>query len=625
MRICAVTKYPPIEGGVSARCYWIARALARRGHQVHVVTNAGEVEDGYRIWLPPADRALLEASYGNGGQVTVTSSGLRRWGLFHVPDGNPFATKLASLATEVVRRERCEVLFSYYYEPYGLSGHLAATWTGVPHVVQHAGSDQGRLLNHPELSLAYRELLRHAAMVVSPSRALEGLGVPPARLARAGVNFLPREQFHAAAAPMDVDAVLAELAAHPFARNPGPWRAGVPTFGVLGKVGELKGSYDLVAALARLRASGHEFNLLAMVAGADRDRFLAAVGDAGLGGRTWALPLLPHWRVPSFLRRCTAVCFLERRFTIQAHRPGIPQEILACGVCAVLSREIADKQHCRERLRDGQNVLVVEDPADHDELTAALESVVCDPGRALAIGAAGAALVEAEDLDQLGMAYERLLHAAVERHRGHPAAQADRVADARAFLARHAPATLRLMAVEVDRSLDQVGEGPGAAQLAYRALDQLVRDAGDDRDPRLEVARWERDLLWLAVDLEGPAGIPQFPRPAGALARRGGPPRPVRSNWLRVSDHPAGIERAAADLARLDAARRADYVFHKRGDLTRHVFRVNAATRLLIELCDGSRDLARLEAELAARGVDAEGRLAETVSQLASEGVLQFA
>jgi hypothetical protein len=55
------------------------------------------------------------------------------------------------------------------------------------------------------------------------------------------------------------------------------------------------------------------------------------------------------------------------------------------------------------------------------------------------------------------------------------------------------------------------------------------------------------------------------------------------------------------------------------------VFRVNTATRLLIELCDGSRDLAQLEAELAARGVNPEGRLAEMVGQLASEGVLQFA
>jgi hypothetical protein len=43
MKICLVGKYPPIQGGVSARTYSYAHALARKGHQVHVVTNAKEV------------------------------------------------------------------------------------------------------------------------------------------------------------------------------------------------------------------------------------------------------------------------------------------------------------------------------------------------------------------------------------------------------------------------------------------------------------------------------------------------------------------------------------------------------------------------------------------------------
>jgi glycosyltransferase involved in cell wall biosynthesis len=652
MRICAVMKYPPIEGGVSARCYWLARALAKRGHQVHVVTNAGEVEDSYRIWICRRDRELLEASFDNGGRVTVTSSGMRRRETYHIPRSNPFASKLAGLATEVVRRERCDVLFSYYYEPYGLSGHLASLWSGVPHVVQHAGSDQGRLLNHPELSLAYREMLRRAAMVVTPSHWLEGLGIPPARLARVGVNFLPGRHFYPEATTMDVDAVLSELAWHPFVRNTSPWRADLPTFGVLGKVAELKGSYDLVAALARLRARGEEFNLLAMVAGADRDRFLAAVDDAGLHQRTWTLPLLPHWHVPSFLRACTAVCFLERRFAIPAHRPGIPQEILACGVCAVLSGEIAEKQQFRRRLRAGENVLVVEDPTNLDELVAVLELVVRDPDRARAMGAAGASLVEADGEDELGKAYEALFQAAVEgtgRDRSatggavrEPGRSEDEVtvADARALLSRHAPATVRLMAPELGKALEKQraarsGPEPAAPQVAYLAIDEVVREhAADDADPRLEFARFERDVLWLAVDLEGPAGIPQFPRPAGAPAL--GPPpggesrRPVRSNWLRISAYPEGIERAIravslgaeADLADLNGSERVGYLFHKRGDLTRHVYRVNRATRELIELCNGSRTIAEIDAGLAQRGVRSQDRTAETIDRLEREGIL---
>src|SRR5918993_1228933 len=63
MRICAVIKYPPIQGGVSTHGYWLARSLAMRGHQGFVVTNADEVEPDHRVWIPEADRPLLDGQF----------------------------------------------------------------------------------------------------------------------------------------------------------------------------------------------------------------------------------------------------------------------------------------------------------------------------------------------------------------------------------------------------------------------------------------------------------------------------------------------------------------------------------------------------------------------------------
>ena len=48
MNICILGKYPPIEGGVSTHTYWLARGLAGRGHQVHVVTNADDIDSSTR-------------------------------------------------------------------------------------------------------------------------------------------------------------------------------------------------------------------------------------------------------------------------------------------------------------------------------------------------------------------------------------------------------------------------------------------------------------------------------------------------------------------------------------------------------------------------------------------------
>ena len=37
------------------RTYWVAHALARRGHDVHVITNAKEVEPPFRMLMRDED------------------------------------------------------------------------------------------------------------------------------------------------------------------------------------------------------------------------------------------------------------------------------------------------------------------------------------------------------------------------------------------------------------------------------------------------------------------------------------------------------------------------------------------------------------------------------------------
>jgi glycosyltransferase involved in cell wall biosynthesis len=157
MRLCLVGKFPPIQGGVSARMYRLAHALARRGHQVHVVTNAMEVEDGYRVSMRPEDYDRLAARHVEGYvRVHQTVSDVR--GQWHVPWHNPYATKLAGLAIDVIRNHELECVFSWYLETYGMAGHLAASFTGTPHVMKTAGSDVGRLWHQPGMRLLYDEL-----------------------------------------------------------------------------------------------------------------------------------------------------------------------------------------------------------------------------------------------------------------------------------------------------------------------------------------------------------------------------------------------------------------------------------------------------------------------------------
>jgi hypothetical protein len=82
LRICLIGKYPPIQGGISAQCYWMCRWLAERGHEIDVVRMptksridiafvlAGRRrEPGLGAWRPES------VAYRNATRVTIGSRG----------------------------------------------------------------------------------------------------------------------------------------------------------------------------------------------------------------------------------------------------------------------------------------------------------------------------------------------------------------------------------------------------------------------------------------------------------------------------------------------------------------------------------------------------------------------
>src|SRR5262245_40365378 len=102
MRICLFGKFPPIQGGVSMRTYWVAHGLAQVGHTVDVITNAKEVTPPYRMFMRDMDWEHCGGRY-RAGSVSVhwtQTYGSREW---HIPDGTPHVTKLASLGIELAQ------------------------------------------------------------------------------------------------------------------------------------------------------------------------------------------------------------------------------------------------------------------------------------------------------------------------------------------------------------------------------------------------------------------------------------------------------------------------------------------------------------------------------------------
>ncbi len=405
MRLCFVTKYPPIQGGTCATTYWLAYGLAERGHQVFVVTNSAEVEDDYRLRLSEDDRAWLQPVFeASGGFVKVfQAERFHRAKMQHIPCANPYVSKLAATATQVVRSYDCELIFAFYYEPYAVAGYLASRWTGRPLAIRHAGSDLDRLMKAPGLATTYKEILKAADGVltwINLAHRFLGMGVAPSKIYMGMAGGMRKEVFRPEAPPLDLRQLVAEVGWSAIAEAGGaapeldPSR---PTIGIYGKVGEPKGSFDLVESLSLLREEGCDFNFVALTQGRELSRLKDLVRRRAVADRTWILPFIAHWRIPGFIRACTAVCFLERGFPIKIHTPKVASEILACGTCLVLSGEIAAKQGYREELVDQKNVLLVADPRDHAELACALRFVLENPERARDIGRSGHSLIPEKD------------------------------------------------------------------------------------------------------------------------------------------------------------------------------------------------------------------------------------
>lgn len=592
MKVCIIGKYPPIEGGVSTETFWIARGLAGLGHEVHVVTNALDIEPAYRMEFEPGDDRWYSGPVGEGSVVVHAASPFDRDALSHVPQANPFVSKLAGLATEVVEEHGCDIVFAYYFEPYAVAGVLVATWTGRPLVVKHAGSDLDRLMREPSLAVTYRRVLRSADAVVTQRHLMVrflGMGVSRDRLV--------------ASPPLPVPDIFA-----PATEPMGVAGGAPPTIGIYGKIGRTKGTLDLVAALGLLAAEERDFELLAMV-GAQQGEWLApAITEAGLSSRTRILSLVPHWRVPSFIRSCTAVCFLERDFPVAIHGPMVPREVLACGTCLVLSAEIAAKQISPQLFDSGKNVVLVTDPKDHDDLAAALRPLVADPAAAAEIGQQGRALSQRlEPKSSFASEWERIL--------------------ARAPGTIEAPAAADLVAPEFLAAVEQ--ERP---ELAAELVGQPAA-----HDPFAVALSWCDRVTALAGGTLGAAASYQRLR-LEAASDGGEAPATVADGTPRGGQIPVRLAGVRIETFDLDVARMFGHpdgsedpvrvVFSRAPNLVPRELLVNEATMQLLDACDGRRTTDEvIQAVAQSFGVDetaAEPLVVTALSRLEDADVIGF-
>jgi glycosyltransferase involved in cell wall biosynthesis len=163
-RIAILSKYPPLEGGIAAKTYWLARGLANRGHEIHIIADGLDVGGKYRIKYDGEPAKMLPNLYVH------RPTGEMPW---HIPENDEQSLALLALTLGVIREHDIEVLDTGYLIPYGIIGGLAKRVTGVRHVLRHGGSDIEKFLKGDALNPLLRDSITHADMVITEERHVD--------------------------------------------------------------------------------------------------------------------------------------------------------------------------------------------------------------------------------------------------------------------------------------------------------------------------------------------------------------------------------------------------------------------------------------------------------------------
>src|SRR4030043_116880 len=162
MKICLISKYPPIEGGIAAKTFWLAKGLGEKGHLIHIVTNADNVEKEYFI----------------EGKSPVTSTNISVHSVipdipWHIPYSELYIARLLDKTLEVISKYSIDIIDATYLIPYGIVGYLASKISGIPYIVRHGGSDLAKFWQKGIFETLLKNVIQNAAVVVSDDKNKE--------------------------------------------------------------------------------------------------------------------------------------------------------------------------------------------------------------------------------------------------------------------------------------------------------------------------------------------------------------------------------------------------------------------------------------------------------------------
>jgi hypothetical protein len=148
--ILLVGKYPPLQGGVAAKTYWLYQQLKTKGYKTQVVT--AEVKN-YTIREIPKDNSVH----------LVTCKEIP----WHIPDSNLLYDRLLQKSLEVVKDFPPDIIETNYLWPFCSVAASLSDLLKKPLLIRHAGSDILKFSSDPEFKTIIRSYVNQANKIVT--------------------------------------------------------------------------------------------------------------------------------------------------------------------------------------------------------------------------------------------------------------------------------------------------------------------------------------------------------------------------------------------------------------------------------------------------------------------------
>ena len=328
-KIALLSKYPPLEGGISAKTYWLARGLAKRGHSIHVVTHGVLAGQEYQIQgaESPPDTMPNLSVHRPLDEIP-----------WHIPEDNEYALALLDTTLNVIREHKIQILDTGYLVPYGIVGHLAKLITGVRYIVRHGGSDLEKFLKKRVLGALLDEAIASADIVITEKGGEKILGAIASNLAYQPA-YVPDESVF-----------------RPHVTQQPRWR--LATIGKINYHWEHKALNSIVDIMVQLAP---QFECLIVGQGKGLADFRQSLSPKISASFKWT-PFVPPWQMPNLLNQLDAIFVFESKLP----HPVISNLVLEAVWSGV--GIITDRQDLAETYRDvvalSKNQVLVVSPSE---------------------------------------------------------------------------------------------------------------------------------------------------------------------------------------------------------------------------------------------------------------------